>query len=171
MLTPNADLAEQMQVVSGFLPVDMSSAANTGDYVSLKGYERCTILFFKNAGTAGDDPTLTVQQATAVAGTGAKDLAVIDTVYVKQDTVLTSEGTFTKTTQTAATSYTDATSAEDAAIWMIDIKAEDLDVDNGFDCINASVADVGTNAQIGALLYLLWPAKTAKATLVSAIAD
>jgi len=170
-MNPNVDFAEQVQVVSGFLPVDMSSGANNGDWVSLKGYERCTIILFKNAGTAGDDPTLTLQQATAVAGTGAKDLAVIDKVYKKQDTTLTGVGTFTLDTQSAATSYTDATSAEDAAIWVIDVQAEELDVTNGFDCIQASIADVGTNAQIGAVLYLLWPARYGGQVLDSAIAD
>lgn len=167
----NVDLAEQVQIVSGFLPVDLSGGANNGDWVSMKGYERCSIILFKGAGTAGDDPTLTLQQATDVAGTGAKDLVAIDRVYVKQDTVLTAIANFTKTTQTAATDYTDATSAEDAAIWVVDILAEDLDVDGGFDCIQASVADVGINAQLGACLYLLWPARYGGDGMVSAIAD
>lgn len=169
MLNPNADLLEQVQIVSGFLPVDMQAAANTGDWVSMKDYERCTIVFFKAAGTAGDDPTLTLQEATAVAGTGNQDLAAIDSVYVKQDTALTGVGQFTKVTQAAAATYTDATSAEDAAIWVIDVKAEDMS--EGFDCINASVGDVGGNAQLGCLLYLLWPARYGKADLNSAIVD
>lgn len=169
MLNPNADLAEQVQIVSGFLPVDMSAAANTGDFVSLKNYERISIVVFKNAGTAGDDPTITIQEATAVDGSGAQNLAVIDKVYVKQDTALTGVGQFSVVTQTAAATYTDATSAEDAAIWVIDVKAEDLS--DGFDCINASIADVGTNAQIGCILYLLWPARYGKQALPSAIVD
>lgn len=170
-MNPNVDFAEQVQVVSGFLPVDMSSGANNGDWVSLKGYERCTVIFFKNAGSGGDDPTITLNQATAVAGSGSKALSVIDKVYVKQDTVLTGVGQFTVNTQTAANTYTDDTSAEDAAIWVIDIQAEELDVENGFDCIQATVADVGTNAQIGAVLYLLWPARYGQQQLDSAIAD
>lgn len=168
-LNPNADLAEQIQIVSGFLPVDMSAGNNTGDWVSLKNYERCSIIVFKNAGTAGDDPTVTIQEATAVAGTSAQNLAVIDKVYVKQDTNLLSAGTFSVVTQAAAATYTDATSAEDAAIWVIDVKAEDLS--DGYDCINASIADVGTNAQVGCILYLLWPARYGEQTLVSAIVD
>jgi len=170
-MNANCDFAEQVNVVSGFLPVNMATGANAGDWVSLKNYERCTVIFFKGAGTAGDDPTITIQQATAVAGTGNKDLDCIDKVYKKQDTVLTAETVFTIATQTADAAYTDATSAEDAAIWVIDIMAEDLDQANGYDCIQASVADVGTNAQIGCVLYLLWPARYGSAALPSAITD
>jgi len=166
----NADFGEQVQVVPGFGPVDMSTGANAGDWVSMKNYERVTVCFYKGAGTAGDDPTLLIQQATAVAGTGAKDLVAVDKVYVKQGT-LANIGTFTITTQTAATDYTDATSAEAAALWMIDIQAEDLDVDNGFDCIQASVADVGVNAQLGAMWYNCWGARFGSNALLSAIAD
>lgn len=167
-MNPNVDFCEQVQIVGGFIPVDMSAAANSGDYVSLKGYERVTVLFYKAVGTAGDDPTITLQEATAVAGTGVQDLAKISKVYVKQGT-LTSVGTFTVTTQAAAATYTDATSAEVAAIWAFDVKAEDLS--EGFDCIRCTVADVGTNAQLGCMLYLLWPPRYGKQTLLSAIVD
>lgn len=167
-MNPNAAFAEQVQVCAGFGPVDMSAAANTGDWVSLKGYERVTILFFKAAGTAGDDPEITLEEATSVAGGSAQNLAAIDAVWKKQGT-LTAVGTYTKVTQTAAATYTDATSAEAAAIWLIDVKAEDLS--DGFDCIRASVADVGTNAQLGSMLYLLWPARYGGEGMVSAIAD
>ena len=167
-MNPNVDFAQQIQIVSGFVPVNLATGANSGDWVSLKNYERVTILFFKGAGTAGDDPVLTLREAKAVAGTDAQDLAVIDKVYVKQGT-LTAVGPFTKVTQAAAATYTDATSAEVQAIWAFDVLAEELS--DGFDCIQANVADVGTNAQEGALLYLLWPARYGKEALPSAIVD
>lgn len=171
MLTANARFVEQVQIAAGFIPVDMQTAANTGDWVSMKGYERCTIVFYKAVGTAGDDPTITLLQTVDVADTGTVNKALTFTdIYTKQGT-LTAVGTFTHTTQAAANTYTDATSAEVAAIWVIDVKAEDLDVDGGFDCIRASVGDVGGNAQLGCMLYLLWPARYAKDVLVSAIVD
>jgi len=145
---------EQAQLVAGFVPVNLATAANSGDYVSLKNYRHVAIVFFKGEGTAGDDPTLTVQQASAVAGTGAKALN-FTTVYTKQGADLAAVGGFTKVTQTAGNTYTDATSAEVQAIWVVEFNAEDLDSEGGFDCVTASVADVGTNAQIGALLYIL----------------
>lgn len=158
MIHPNALFVEQAQIVSGFVPVNLATAANAGDWVSMKGFARCTVIFFAAAGTAGDDPTITIEQATAVAGTGNKALTFtrIDT---KQGADLAAIGAFTTVTQSAATNYTDAASAEVQKIWIIDIKADDLDADSGFDCIQASVSDVGANAQIGCLLYILWGAR------------
>ncbi len=146
-------LVENSQIVSGFLPVDMSAAANDGDWFGLENFNHLAVVFFKNAGTAGDDPTLTITQASDNAGTGEKALNFTD-IWTKQDTVLTSVATFTHNTQTAANTYTDATSAEDAAIWVVEFDAQDLDVANGFTHVQGSVADVGTNAQVGALLYV-----------------
>jgi hypothetical protein len=70
-------------------------------------------------------------------------------------------GTFT--TSTAASpartfptnTWTDTDLAEQAAMVVIDVKAEDLDIDGGFDCIICNVSDVGTNVQLGCLFYYL----------------
>ncbi len=149
----NALLVERMQICAAFGPADLSAAANNGDWVSLKDFDSCAIIFFKAAGTAGDDPTLTLRQATDVSGANAKalDFTRID---VKQGT-LTAVGTFTTVAQAAANTYLDLTSAENAGIYVIEVRADELDVANGFDCVQFSVADVGTNAQLGAALYLL----------------
>jgi hypothetical protein len=61
--------------------------------------------------------------------------------------------------------------AEQAAIVIIDVHATDLDIANGYDCIRASVGDVGTNAQLGCMLYMLYNPKNKKETLESAIID
>ncbi|MBB95587.1 MAG: hypothetical protein CML68_13480 [Rhodobacteraceae bacterium] len=167
-MNSNIDFAEQVQIVPAIVPVDLSSGANAGDWISMKNYERVTVVFFKGAGTAGDDPTVTLNEATAVDGTGSQTLAAIDKVYVKQGT-LTSVGTFSVTTQAAAATYTDDTSAEIQALWVFDVMADDLS--DGFDCLQISVADVGTNAQVGCALYLLWPPRYGEQALLSAIAD
>jgi hypothetical protein len=148
-------LAEVCQIAAGFGPVDMNTAANNGDWVSMKNYQHLTVLFFKGVGTAGDDPILKLQQAKDVAGDSVKDLLFTE-IFVKAGT-LTSIGEFTKVTQAAATQYTNATHAEVAAIYAVEIDAEMLDSDGGFDCVQASVADVsgGANPQLGALLYIL----------------
>lgn len=158
-MNPNTSLLEYAQIVSGFVPISMV-AARTGDVVSLANYRRCLVLFHKGIGTAGDDPTITLLQGTDIAfGTNkALDFA---TIYVKQDpTSLGDVGKWTKVTRTvtagSTNTYTDATSAEQAAMWAIDIKAEDLDIDNNYCCVRASIGDVGTNAQLGALEYILY---------------
>lgn len=147
-----APFVQNSQIVSGFVPVDLQAGANTGDWVSVENFNNLAIVFFKAAGTAGDDPTLTVTQATDNAGTSSKALN-FTRVYTKQGT-LSSVANFTLTTQSAANTYTDATSAEVQAIWVVEFAADDLDVSSGFTHIQASVGDVGSNAQVGACLYL-----------------
>tara|TARA_R100000808_G_scaffold5235_1_gene16070 strand:- start:5236 stop:5736 length:501 start_codon:yes stop_codon:yes gene_type:complete len=144
---------ENTQIVSAFAPVDMSAAANDGDWFNCANYQRVVVLFVKGAGTAGDDPTLTITQASDNSGTGEKALTFTD-IWYKQDTSLAATATFTHTTQTAASSYTDATSAEDQAIWVLEFSTDELDVAGGFTHIQASVGDVGTNAQLGCAIYI-----------------
>jgi hypothetical protein len=155
MIHTNALFVEQAQIVPAFVPVNLATAANPGDWVSMKGFARCTIIFVAGAGTAPDDATITVSQATAVAGTGSKALT-FTRIDVKQGADLAAIGDFTTVTQAAATSYTSDTSAETQNLWVIDIRAEELDENNGFDCVQASIGDVGTAAKIGTVLYILW---------------
>jgi len=151
-------LIESGQIVSGFVPVDLQTGPNDGDWIILDKYRHVAVIFFKAAGTAGDDPTLTLEQATDVAGTGAKALTFTD-LYRKQGAALTAIGQWTKTTQAASATFTDATSAEVQALWVVEFNASDLDVDNDFVAIRARVADVGAAAQVGALLYVLSEAR------------
>jgi hypothetical protein len=169
-----ANFFEDWQVVGAAVPADVCvGGCATSDYVSLKGYERLVILFYKAAGTAGDDPTITLDQATAVAGTGTKVLTVVDKYWVKTGAALNAIGTFTKTTQTAATTVAgSATSAEEQAIYGIEITPDQLDVGGGFDCVRATVADPGNaGTQYGCLLYLLGKPRYAADVAPSAIVD
>jgi hypothetical protein len=164
-------LLEQYDIVPGVLPYDAAGAAGNGDYVSLKLHPEVTVVFIKMAGDAGEDPTITLQQATAVAGTGVKALTFTD-IYTKQGADLTAVGQWTRVTQTAASTYTSATGGETAEVWAIPIRASQLDVDNGFDCIRASVADLGSGSSVfGTLFYILGPCGYQQEILPSAIAD
>lgn len=171
--------AEMNQVCQGFLPVAMNSAANAGDYMSMKNYGRLTVVFFKAVGTAGDDPTITLQQAQDVSGTGVKALTINRVDKKQAASNLLAVGQFTVSTPAspatndtfATNTWTNSDLAEQAAIVLIDVKAEDLDADNNFDCVRATIADVGTNAQLGCLLYILSEPRFAASQLPSAIAD
>jgi hypothetical protein len=166
-------LIDEVQIASGFVPVDTQTASNPGDVVSLKNYAHLTVLFFKAAGTAGDDPVLTFEQATDVAFGTSKNLAVIDEYWRKEGADLTAIGTFTRVTQSASQTVTlSATSAESQGIYVFEIDAADLDVDNGYDCVRVTVADTGSaGAQLGCMLYLLSGARNASDVLPSAIVD
>ncbi len=163
-------ILETGQLVADIIPVDTQTGANAGDWVSMKWYQRCLCVLYKAAGVAGDDPVFKLQQATVVAGSDAKDLLFTE-IYSKVGTQSTT-GTFTKVTQAAATSYTDTVSAEAQAIIAVDVRWDMLDIDNGFCCINLSIADTGSaGAQLGCAFYLLYGAREAKATTASAIID
>ena len=168
----NKSFLECAQIVSGFAPIVLTTA-RTGDVVSLKNYRRCLVLFHKGIGSAGEDPTITIMQGTDVAF-GTNKALDFTTIHVKQDpTSLGDVGQWTKVTQSAANTYTDATSAEQAALWAIEFKAEDLDTANNYDCIRASIGDVGSVSQIGALEYILFDpiVSTAPNAMASAIVD
>lgn len=155
MLDTNANFAEQCNIYA-FPPIDLANAAGLATpYISMKNYSRATILLHKAAGGAAEAPTITLDQATAVAGTGSKALASITRIHKKESAAdLETIATWTVVTQTAAATFLAGVQLE--GLYSIDVKADDLDVDNGYDCFRATIADVGATAQIGSLLCILW---------------
>lgn len=172
---------EKNQIAQAILPVAMNVAANNGDWVSMKSYGRMAIVICKAPGTAGDDPTITVKQAQNVSGAGAKALAFTEIRKKQAATNLLAVDQFTKSTtaapaasdifNTAAGTWTNSDLAEQAAIVVIDIKIDDLDLNGGFTCLQASIADVGTNAQLGCALYLGHEPRRSADVLDSMIVD
>lgn len=169
-MIPNALLAETAQVVMAIVPVDSQSGANAGDWVSMKNFDRCTIIILKAAGVAGDDPVITLKQATDVAGDSPKGLN-----FTRVDSkvgVQTGIGAFTTNIQAAANTYTDTVSAEAQGVFLIEVQASDLDVNGGYDCLQLSIPDTGSGgAQLIAACYLLRTARFQGAGLPSAIVD
>ena len=154
----NALFAEQANVIA-FPPADLAGAAGlTTPWLSLKNYHRASVILIKAAGSAAEDPVLTFTQATDVAGAGSKALTSITRIDKKQHaTLLETQGVWTPVAQNVANSFT--ADGELQAIYAIDIKAEDLDSDNDFDCFRMTIADVGTVAQLACLSVVLWGAR------------
>jgi len=174
----NTRLLESIQIVTAFPPSDINTDVD-GDWVSLKNYDGCLVIVHKAAGTAGDDVTLTLAQATDVAGTGSKALT-FNHLYAKVGaTALTGVGTFTKYTGTAVSTLdtvttfgTDILSDVGESLFVIDIKASDLDVAGGFDCLKfTSEGDDVANATYMAAFYLLYGARFPGPSPLSAIID
>lgn len=170
MAVTNHLFVEEMQIISGFPPVDMQTATNTGDWINMALYGRLAFIVFKGVGTGGDDPVITLNQASDNAGTGSKGLN-FTRIDKKVATLLTAAaaGTFTTTTQAAAATYTATGDAAKQAIYVIDVLAESLDVANGFNHVQLNVADVGGNAQLGCCLVLAAPARFGTVPLLTAI--
>jgi hypothetical protein len=172
----NTRLLESINIVTAFPPADMNTDKD-GDYVSLKNYDGCLVVIHKAAGTAGDDISIKLDQATAVAGTATKALT-FNHLYAKVGTA-TTVGTFTKYTFTATDDLdtvsvggTDLLADDVEALFVVDVRASDLDVSNGFDCFRVTIEgdDLG-NACIGAGFYLLYNARYPGPTPLTAITD
>ncbi len=160
MFNANSLFAEQANIIAG-VPLDMAGTPGlaTG-WVSLKNYERATIVLIRAASASAEGGTITLQQAQAVAGTGAKNLVAIDRVNRKEHaSALGGVGTWTEVTQAAAATF--ALTAQSQGAYVIDVDPTDLDDVNGFDCIQATVADVGATACLGTLFVILWGARYA----------
>ena len=108
-----------------------------------------------------------LQQADSAAGGNAKDINF--TVIRKKVGTQTGINDFTRATQTAATSHTDAVSAEAEAIMAVEVKADEMDVDNGFTWLRLDIANIGGNAQLGCGFYILTGARYAQQTPPNAI--
>ena len=170
-----ACLLEGVNIVPGFAALIVNyDTDQTGAYVCLKGYGKLGVLFASAGGTNTDIPTLTVYQATTVAGGSAKVATVVDTVWIKQYvTTLAAVADFTKTSQTlASTVVGNAASDTELLLEYFEIDAEDLDVDNSFDCVRVDVAQAASaGSHYGCLLYFLLDPRYPQATSLSAIAD
>lgn len=144
------------------------AGATTGgdcDYVSLKGYDRCTVVIAVDNATTVTGGAVTLKQATAVAGTSEKALG-----FAKYwaNTDVGAADTLTETTATSDTFTTDTTDNKNQ-LYVIEVKASDLDVANGFDCVRVDVASMA-NAVEG-VFYILHGSRYASPAAISAITD
>jgi len=116
-------------------------------------------------GTTVTGGAITLLQATAVAGTGEKALA-FSTVYANVD--VAASDALVETAVTNNTFTTNTTNSKDL-LYVINVDASSLDVDNGFDCVRIDSASMA-NA-VGSVIYLLSGARygSSVATLPSAI--
>lgn len=143
-------LSSNMIEVSN-VPIDTTGAARTGDYYSLKDYQGIVFVIAQGA-WAGGTPAVTLKQATAVAGTGAKALSFTE----KYSKVALTGGV---NVLAAVASDTFNLTATANRIEMIEVSAADLDRANGYDCVGLDVASPGANADLIAIVAILYGAR------------
>ncbi len=140
----------------GWSPVD-AQTAQTGKRVSLRGATGCTVVVIKAAGTAGDDHSYDLKQHTAATGGTTADLDVIAKYWLKNETTLDGDETWTEVSQTAASEIVEAggagTSAESEQILVIEVDAAMLS--DGYTHISLDSGGEGSNAQLSTCLYVL----------------
>jgi hypothetical protein len=157
----NAQLVEQVKPVLGLIGTVPSTS--TPAYVSLKNYERIQILVLVKNATTVTGSAITLKQATSIAAGSEKALAF---TAAKRNIDQAAGDTLSDFTVTSNTFTTDSTNSKNL-LYVIDVKAEDLDVNNGFDCIRAGTGDA--TAATVTVLYMLYGAKFS--TMPSAVID
>lgn len=150
-------LGRLFDVSTAIVPVDLETATNTGKRIHLRNTQAITFIVFKAAGTAGDDPVISLQQHTAATSGTSANLSTITHYHLKTATTLAGTETWTKITQSAGASITDpggaGTSAESQQIVAIPVDAAQLS--DGYEWVSLNIADTGSNAQLGCALYIL----------------
>jgi len=160
------NLTDVAKIVYGS-PIIGALATTNGDcdYVSLKNFDRCTIVIAVYNATTVTGGAITLKQATAVAGTGEKALSF---AKMWANTDVAAADTLTETAVTSDT-FTTATTDNKNLLYVIEVKASDLDVANGFDCLRVDSL-LMANA-VGFVQYILHGARYASPLAVSAITD
>jgi hypothetical protein len=152
-------LGEDYDISIGVPPSDLSVAASTGKRVYMGGVHSVDVVLVKAAGTAGDDPAVTLVASSAATGGTSANLATISSYHLKDATALAGTETWAKKAQAAAAVIADpggaGTSAEHQQLAVIHVRGEDMPAGKPY--LSLNIADVGANAQLGAVLYITHP--------------
>lgn len=137
--------------VEALPPKDHISAAIDGNYISMKGYDHCTIVIQTGSWASGS-AAVTVNRATKVDETGE------DAGGVEFDWMWTNDGAvglspLTKTAVTGDTFLLDVANA----MYVIEIPAASIKGSSTteYDCIQLAIATPGSNADLISAIYIL----------------
>lgn len=166
------NLVDQLKFVVGFGPQDVDTLP-TEDYVSFKHYGHWTVIL--TCGVVGGDIDVTLKQATAVSGTGEKEL-IFATDKTWQIADYSAADTLTSRTVTSSgatgSKVTIANATDDTFVLIIEVDEEDLDVDNDFDCMRVDITDPAAASFVSCLYIGSKPKFSGDGTVMpSAIVD
>lgn len=156
------NLAEELIHVVGLAP--QADGALTSDVVSLKNANKAWVQVIMAQANAAQC-TISVMQATDVAGTSGKAVTNTLPIWYNEDVSLTSvltRGTAAKTYQLSATT-------KNKVVWFEIDPANAMDVANNFDCLY--VTSGGSNAANILSVNFYLDSKTKAAALPNAIVD
>lgn len=156
-------LPEETKIVQVLTPAT-DAAGRTSSYVSLKNARKATFIVPVAQGNAAQ-VTVSVVQATAVAGTGSKAISQACPIWANQDISAGDD----LTAQTAATSFQLSTALANKVL-VIEVPTEALDLANGFDCV-AITTSASNVANLTAGTAVLHGLRYAQATPPSARVD
>lgn len=160
-ITLSARLDEQLPVVVAAGGLLLTSTLGDTTYISLKNYKGVEILVWIADGTTVTGSTITLKQATAIAGTSEKALTF---TRMLANTDYAASKAMVETAVTSSTFTTQTTNSKDS-LYIIDVPADSLDVDNGFDCVRLDGTGHAATASRGvAVIYRPYGARYSGAT-------
>ena len=122
------NISENTHIVSAFKP-QAGGSAIVGDYINLKNASHVTVLVHVNQANAATI-ALTIEQATAVAGTGSKAITEAVPIYLVADAATSDVWV----RQTDAVSYTTSAALKEKLV-AFEVDVSTLDIAGGFDCL------------------------------------
>ena len=157
----NGNFFETNDMVIGLTPVNLGAANNNGRWSDVRGFERVAIILIKGSGTAGQDPSIALHQATSNSGTGRADFDFTRIYQKKGNTA--NHGDWTIVDQSASHTYQDDESAEQIGIFGIDVETNMMR--DGYNFIRIEIADTGAAAQVGGAIYIGYNPRHSNAAL------
>ncbi len=146
----NARLVEFARIIPAFGPLDTTGAGQNGAWVSMENYRRCAIVLSSGA-WAGGNAAVTLEQAQDASGTGAKALS-FNEYFEVFNVANTPDDVASEVAVTGDTyNFTGANK-----VHVIEIRAADLDITNGFTFLRVQTATPGSNDDLIAAHYVLY---------------
>lgn len=137
-------------------PIDLASGAQTGGRVRLREGTGVAFVYVADAGTAGEDVDLDIQEHNASSAGTSQDLDVVTRWYSKRETTLDNDETWVKSTQTAASEVDlGADEGENQVLAVVEVQANQLS--DGFEWVSCNTTDSGATAgKLGCVLAVVY---------------
>lgn len=148
-------LGRTLDIVAGIAPVDLITAANTGNRVHLKNAAHVAIVAFVGAAASGVEAvSMTLKQHTAASAGTSANLATVTRWHTKQLATLAGSETWTLNTQAAAATIPIAAADRDKQAIVV-VEVDGASLADGYEWVSLDIADPGSVSRLGAVLYLL----------------
>lgn len=146
-------LGKDFDIGIGAAPQSFNGSGITGKNCSLQNCEGVVVVVVKAANGTTDDIAIDLQEVDGFSGT-PRDLDVITEYWMKQETTLDNDESWTKYTQSAASEITAiAGTAETELVLAFAVYAKQLS--DGYTHIAVNVPDLGnTDTEYGCVLYI-----------------
>jgi len=129
-------------------PIDINGNPQGGNYsfVSMKNYQHAVFHFI--FGNVAGNANITLQQAKNVSGNGAKTLGFTEIYRTKTDASPEYNADRAEKVAVASDTHAVLAASDDNTHFEIEMKNDNLDVDNKFDCVRPHLSDPAAAALV-----------------------